>query len=130
MVFKLSWFPYMAILGGIIVIFTEGEILWGACLIILGIVLIPLFSGSKSNANNTDNQSSPLENTTDDAINAQSPTQSEPQSHQDAYDTATDSQNHTEQPRRVKFCPHCGEKANEMYVFCIKCGGKMPTEIN
>ena len=130
MVFKLSWFPYMAILGGIIIIFTEGEILWGACLILLGIVLIPLFSGSKNNANSTDNRPGPAENITDDAINTQASTQKAEEPHQNAYDAATDSQNHTDQPRRVKFCPHCGEKINEMYAFCIKCGGKIPTDMN
>ncbi len=130
MVFKLSWFPFLAILGGIIVIFTEGEILWGACLIILGVVLIPLFSGSKNNANNTDNQSNSSEDINNDAVNVQAPTQSAPQPHQDTYDAATASQNHNEKQRRAKFCPYCGEKANEFYAFCIKCGEKIPSDMN
>ena len=146
MVFKLSWLPYIAILGGILFIFTEGRILWGACLIILGVVLIPVFSGSQNNTSNTpnanniniadntsnsdsiNNQSSDLENINDDAIDTYTP--NDPKPYPGTYDEATDSQNHTATQRRAKFCPHCGEKANENYAFCIKCGNKLPTNID
>lgn len=110
MIYPIKWLPYLIIIGGILVIIFEGDVVWGLCLIgigVAGLYIKKKFFDSNSYAQNTQNINTQTTNT--QATNFQN-------TNMNYNGTTTTASN---------FCGKCGSKVQPGDLFCENCGNKL-----
>ena len=120
-VYKISWLPYICIIGGVCMIFSEGEkdssVYLGAIIFItIGCLWLYFKRQNKESAGES--------NSSGVAASSCNTTYSVPVNH-----TPSESSKVNEPVTTVsgtpKFCRYCGTKALPGSIFCSECGNKL-----
>lgn len=97
MVFKLSWLPYMLIIGGVFALFSgEESTLGGIVMIAIGAIWLYLKHSNKNENSNVGENKSIDHSPTETSI----------------------------KPEILK-CKKCGAELDENAVYCVNCGSKV-----
>lgn len=112
-IYPVKWLPYILIVGGILVVVFEGDVLWGLCLVgmgVAGLYIKKKFFDSTNNVQNNDTQ-----NTNAQTTNWQSTT----------TQNVNPNVNHSNTTSAMNFCGKCGSKIQPGDLFCENCGTKL-----
>ena len=124
-VFKISWLPYMFIIGGI-AIAAEGQ--YSALVLVpIGIVWLVIKYGSRSSGSNANSAEVPATYVqptapVETAASAENPASAE--NHTSAQPIAP-SETQPAPAHTPKFCMNCGNKLIPGSKFCPECGQKL-----